>query len=346
MGNNTIRVTVTAPDRSASKTYTLTVNRSSQIAPDKYEPNNTLEQAYSLDVTFINNTASVKTTGSTFHNANDIDYYKVNLPTGYNYNFSAWLLDLRNNDEQKTYTVDAKFTYSTNGQDWSDEFDDIMQGSVSIVNGGTVYFRVVPFFVGDIGTYLLEIEIERRQIGNSNNANLSALSIEPGVLNFLPSWSLYSVYVANSVSGVTVEATTADINAVVSGVGYHPIQVGTNMIPVVVTAQNGTTQKTYSIAVSRRTTANNNANLQNLTVDKGTLTPRFNVNITDYNVNVANAVTGIKVSATAADEYASVKGAGEHLLNVGNNLINIDAIAENGSTIITESSHGNSNRCA
>ena len=336
MGTNTIRVTVTAPDRSASKAYTLTVNRSQQIPPDRYEPNNTLAQAYSLPVSFSNDTALVQTTGSTFHNETDIDYYRIDLPAGNHYTVFAWLLDLHNNDDNRTYTVDAKFAYSTNGQDWSDEFDDVMPGNVVITNGGTVYFRAVPYFEGETGDYLLEINIERRQAGNSNNANLSDLSIDPGNLYFLPNWlPFYSVYVAHSVSGITIDATPADANAVVSGVGYHHIQVGTNTIPVVVTAQNGTTRKTYTITVLRRTTANNNANLLNLTVNQGTLTPRFTVNVTDYNVTVANTVTDIHVSATAVDSYASVMGAGDHQLVVGNNAIHIDVIAENGSTIKT-----------
>ena len=337
IGNNTIRITVTAPDRASSKTYTLTVNRSQQTAPDRFEPNNTLEQAYSLPVSFSNDAASVKTTGSNFHNETDIDYYKVDLPSGNNYTFSALLYDLHNNDDNKTYTVDATFAYSTNGRDWSDEFDDLMQGNVAITNGGTVYFRVIPYFEGDMGDYLLEIDIDRKQAGNSNNTNLSALSIDPGNLNFLSGWTLYSVYVAYSVQGVVIEATAADANATISGIGYHNIEIGTTSIPVIVTAPNGTTRRTYTITVLRRTTANNNAALQSLAVTPGILSPRFNVNIPSYNVNVANTVNRINVSATAADAYASVEGAGEHLLEMGNNAIDIVVVAENGSNMRTYS---------
>ena len=337
LGDNTIRVIVTAPDRSSSKTYTLTVNRSNQITPDRYEPNNTLEQAYSLPVSFTNNAASVQTTGSNFHNETDIDYYKVDLPSGNNYSFSALLYDSHNNDADRTYTVDAIFAYSTNGRDWSDTFDDVMQGSVTITDGGTVYFRVVPYKERDMGYYLLEIDIEQKQAGNSNNAGLSALSIDHGNLNFLSGWTLYSVYVAYSVQGVVIEATAADANATISGVGYHNIGDGTTSIPVVVTAPNGTTQRTYTINVLRRVNANDNAALQSLAVSPGSISPRFNVSIPVYNVNVANTVTSINVSAIASDSYALVEGAGEHLLNMGNNVIDIVVVAENGTNIRTYS---------
>ena len=339
VGNNTIRVVVTAPGNSISKTYTITVNRAILITPDRYEPNNTMAQAYALPVSFINDTASVITTGSNFHNQTDIDYYKIELQTGHNYMFSAWLYDLYNNDDANTCTVDAKFAYSTNGTDWSTEFDDVMQGNIVIINGGAVYFRVVPYVEGEMGDYLLNLSIERKPAGNNDDASLSALSINPGAIYpvFNSNRTNYSVTVGNSAAGVMVMATASDVNAMVEGVGFHPVQVGRNTIQVIVTAQNGTIRRTYTITVNRNERANNNTNLQDLTIDPGTLTPRFSIlaSPTSYTATVGSTVTHINVSAIAMDEYATVTGVGDHQLHEGNNEINVVVTAENGSTFRT-----------
>ena len=334
-GNNTIRVMVTAPDKSASRTYTITVVRPVVLPADRFEPNNTLEQASSLPVSFVNNTAVVVTTGSNFHNDADKDYYKINLPQGYNYSMFAQVYDLFNSDDACVCSVDANFAVSTNGIDWSDEYDDVMQGNIIIRNSGTVYFRVAPFFEGEVGYYQLEVNIERKQAGENSDAGLSALSINPGSL--MPPFSTnrtgYMEMIGSSVSGIIVTATASDPNAIISGIGYHPIQDGNNIIPVVVTAQNGQTQRTYTLTLVRRTVAGNNANLQSLTIDRGTLYPRFNANITNYSANVSQ--TSINLSATPVDQYASVKGTGEHPLNMGENEIEVVVTAENGSVFKT-----------
>ena len=163
VGSNTLPVIVTAMVW-ASKTYTITVIRAEPL-PDRYEPNNTLAQAYSLPVSLLNNVVSAKTTGSNFHNATDVDYYKIVLPPGIDYTITARLHDSNSSSDGNTYTVDAKFKYSIDGLRWSDAYDDIMPGSIIMEGGGTVYFLVTPYFEGRTGTYLLDIS--SKQTGNS-----------------------------------------------------------------------------------------------------------------------------------------------------------------------------------
>jgi len=336
-GNNTIRIVVTAPDKATSRTYTVTVVRPIVLPADRYEPNNTPEQASSLPAVFKNDSATVVTTGSNFHQETDIDYYMIDLPTGYNYIIFAQVYDLFNGYEGCVCSVDAKFTVSTNGTNWSGEYDDVMPGNIIIWNGGTVYFRVTPYFEGDVGDYLLEVNIERKQAGENNNTGLNALAINPGNLSptFNPNRTGYLEYVGSSVGGIIVTATASDVNAIVSGLGYHPIKDGNNAIPVVVTAQNGKDKRTYTITIIRRSVAGNNANLQSLTINRGTLSPSFNSNTTNYRANVSNNIASVNVSATPADQYASVNGTGEHSLNVGENEIDVVVTAENGSVFKT-----------
>ncbi len=51
------------------------------------------------------------------------------------------------------------------------------------------------------------------------------------------------------------------------------LNVGSNTITVIVTAQDGTTTNTYTITVTRAPSSN--ADLSNLTVSQGSLTPAF-----------------------------------------------------------------------
>ena len=133
------------------------------VYSDQYEPNNTLNLAYSFSPSFSGNSASVSTTGSNLHNASDVDYYKVNLASGYDYTITPRLHDSYNSGNGNTYTVDGVFGYSTDGTTWSDFYDDVMQGNISVIDGGTVYFLVNPYFEGSIGTYLLSMSISRTQ---------------------------------------------------------------------------------------------------------------------------------------------------------------------------------------
>ncbi|GAA4861388.1 hypothetical protein GCM10023310_45950 [Paenibacillus vulneris] len=99
-------------------------------------------------------------------------------------------------------------------------------------------------------------------IMNSSNADLSSLSLSNGSLSpaFASGTTAYTSNVAAAVSSLTVTASVYDKNAtmtvngnsVASGQASSPInlQIGSNVITIVVTAQDGTT-KTYSVTVTR-----------------------------------------------------------------------------------------------
>jgi uncharacterized repeat protein (TIGR02543 family) len=103
-----------------------------------------------------------------------VDYYKINLNAGYDYTITPRLHDAYNSGNGNTYSVDGMFAYSTDGVNWSDFYDDIMTGNFSVIDGGTVYFDVISYFEGDIGTYLLSVGITRTQHTNSFTISVSA----------------------------------------------------------------------------------------------------------------------------------------------------------------------------
>jgi hypothetical protein len=108
------------------------------------------------------------------HLGTDIDYYKIVLPSGYNYSLLPRLHDFFNSGNVQSYTVDALFSYSTNGTSYSETFDDIVYSPISINNGGTVYFKVAPYFTGSTGTYLLEFDITRISASGIESIEMNA----------------------------------------------------------------------------------------------------------------------------------------------------------------------------
>jgi len=158
----------------------------------------------------------------------------------------------------------------------------------------------------------------------------------------------YTSSVGNDVAGVAVTPTVADTTATVkinnetvaSGSTRDiPLTVGNNTITLEVTAQNGTSKKTYTVTINRA--ASSNANLSGLTLDNGTLSPEFAVGTIEYTASVSNAIAGIAVTPTVADTTATVKVNGADVtsgsakgvpLIVGNNTITVEVTAQNGTT--------------
>lgn len=134
---------------------TITVSQSGGIQPDQYEPNNTSAAAYNLGT--VNSNSQNYNINANFHVTTDNDYYKINLPAGYSYTVNADLLDSYNDNN---YTADAHFATSTDGNDWSSNHGSSMP-ELTLPDGGTVYFRVLPYTNYEIGTYKLQISVAR-----------------------------------------------------------------------------------------------------------------------------------------------------------------------------------------
>jgi hypothetical protein len=128
------------------------------IQADIYEVNDNASLAYNLNLSFSGKNAVVSTTGSNCHEGSDYDFYKVNLANGYNYSLRPRLHDEFNAGNNKTYTLDALFSYSLDGgSSWSDVYDDIMPIDIQLSGGKSIIFKVAPYFIGQTGTYLFEI---------------------------------------------------------------------------------------------------------------------------------------------------------------------------------------------
>lgn len=163
------------------------------------------------------------------------------------------------------------------------------------------------------------------RISLAGNNDLSALTVAPDALSpaFTAGQQNYTVDVATNVTSVTISATKADPNAVMSGdvsmQGQAMIPLGdpgtTKDVLITVTAQNGNA-KTYRITITRATPTNNN-NLFDLRVSAGSLTPPFSPATVNYSVEVTATVDQLTVSATKSDPNAVMAALGSVIAAAG-----------------------------
>lgn len=149
--------------------------KSEETQADIYENNNSQVDAYTLPVSFAGSSTSKNSDGSNLHVGTDIDYFKIVLPQGYNYYISPRLHDSYNSANGQSYTVDALFSYSVNGVTYSQSYDDVISGNIVLVDGGTVYFKVAPYFSGNTGTYLLDMSMTRGEVTGLNESDVNAM---------------------------------------------------------------------------------------------------------------------------------------------------------------------------
>ena len=140
------------------------------------------------------------------------------------------------------------------------------------------------------------------------DASLSSLSLSGVTLSpaFASGTTAYTASVANSVTETTVMASASDANAsvdvklngLVDQDGVTPLAVGSgNVIAVVVTAQDGVTTQTYTVAVTRAGSAD--ASLSALSLSGVTLSPAFVSGTTTYTASVGHGVMETTVTVTA-----------------------------------------------
>jgi tRNA threonylcarbamoyladenosine modification (KEOPS) complex Pcc1 subunit len=194
-----------------------------------------------------------------------------------------------------------------------------------------------------------------RAASDTANAKLAWLLLSEGNLSpgFDEDMLSYSASVELSVDQLTVTPFVSDSQATakVNGVAVAhatpsapiSLSLGNNNITILVTGGDGTTTKSYTVTVIRVASAN--ANLSNLVPSTGSLSPAFDPAITSYSVAVANAVTSIRFTPTAADTGATIRVEGVVVasgaqsgsigLAVGANSVEVEVTAQDGTTIKT-----------
>ena len=134
----------------------------------------------------------------------------------------------------------------------------------------------------------------------------------------------YATTVGYEVSSVTVAATATDSAATVDGTGEKTLVVGKN--EVTLTVKNGEAEQTYTVEITREAAV---LALAEVKVGETTLTADGNG---VYNHTVANTVSVVTIAATATKSYATVEGAGEKTLALGENTFTLTVKADDNTT--------------
>ncbi|TXK80597.1 cadherin-like beta sandwich domain-containing protein, partial [Paenibacillus sp. N3.4] len=369
VGNNTITVTITAQDGTTVKTYTVTVVRAkssnadlSALTVDGTSVADFAANSIEYTVNVSNAKTSVTAVGTIAEvNASVVVAGGSNLVVGNNTITAT--VTAQDGTTVKTYTVTVVRARSSNA-----DLSALTVDGTSVTNfaAGTLAYTVnVPnattsvtavgtkadatatvaveggsnLVVGDntitvtvtaqdgttVKTYTVNVVRAK-----SSNADLSALTVDgTSVANFAAGTLEYTVNIPNATTSVTVTGTTYDTNAKVVVTGGSSLIVGDNTVTVTVTAQDGTTVKTYTVTVVRAKSSN--ANLSALTVD-GTSVANFAAGTLEYTVNVPNATTSVTAVGTKADTAAKVVVTGGSSLVVGDNTVTVTVTAQDGTT--------------
>lgn len=148
----------------------------------------------------------------------------------------------------------------------------------------------------------------------SNNADLSGLGLSAGSLTFNPATTEYAVTVNNDTTSIRVTPTAAGTNATIEINGtvvpsgnmssVLPLSIGLNTVTVLVTAEDPSAQKAYSLSVTRKDSPN--ASLSSLDISAGFLTPAFSPNVLSYCVTLPDNISDISLTPTAAESHAVI----------------------------------------
>src|SRR6266446_1763756 len=216
-------------------------------------------------------------------------------------------------------TVGYRLCYGTASHTYTTTLDvgNTTTATVSNLQAGTTYFFAVTAYDSASLESAQSNEVSLTTSAPSNNASLASLVSSAGTLTpvFASGTTSYTASVANATTSITITPTAADGNATVkvngvtvssgSASGSISLNVGSNIITTVVTAQDGITTKTYTLTVTRAGATN--ADLASLIPSSGSLTPAFASGTTNYSVSVSNTTASMTVTPTVADSNAAVK---------------------------------------
>ena len=347
VGSNVITVEVTAEDDSTTKTYTATVNRATASAPTTGELA-TDDPPVNLRAIYVSKTFAG---------------FSLSYPR--NRGLFGWVGQRYEHDGDSFVSsgADSRYEFSDSDDLGGSRLDF---GDENVEPGAR--YKWVAMLTNSQGSTVIEASVTVRIPPDettvlSSDATLSDLTLtgmelqktggfHAEVAGFASSHLSYAAGVAHSLSQTTVTPTVnhsgmstsyvIKLDGVTDEDGVISLSVGSNIITIEVTAEDGETTQTYTVAVTRADALSTDATLNGLTlsgVDFGT----FASGTTSYTASVANSVSQTTVTPTVNHSGASyvikLDGVtdedGTVSLSVGSNVIAVEVTAEDDSTTQT-----------
>ena len=179
------------------------------------------------------------------------------------------------------------------------------------------------------------IEISEESEVTSNHSKLKNLRLNHEGMTpvFSPDITEY-YFLTENLSTLEVTAIPENRNANVTITGNTNFKEGINIIVIEVTSPDKTSKTQYTISVTKtRDLEKANAKLETLAIENVSLEPEFAKDIYQYNAIVSNTTENLNVLAIPEKQNAKVEKTGGENLQYGNNVLNIQVMAENGYTI-------------
>ncbi len=314
-------------------------------------PNNITE--IDIVATAEKNTTTVEGTGTkTLHTGINQFRITTNAENGDTETYIVEVIREKNNNPNlKSITL----TNGNKNYDVTPGFDGIIEEYTLEVGGDITYMNITAIPEESTTTYkLLEnnslkigenikqilaiaedgttktyrIKITRNMSSNNylENIKTSTGSLNP---NFDKEESAYEIIVPNEVTSINIEGIKSDPKATVTGNGIYSLIVGQNEIELNVTAEDGSSRR-YVLTVTRE--KNKNADLKNIDVSEGTLTPNFQKETLNYTINVPNETTKINITGIPEARTTKVIGNGEYNLTTGENRFTLTTLASDNAT--------------
>jgi hypothetical protein len=293
VGNKTVSITVTSEDGSVDKTYTVTIHRADDPASDDATLKDIVLSSGLLSPAFNPN----------------ITNYKANI---------AYIFNGDTIINVAGFATHSKATVTGN-----------VSGKPLAVGENKVYITVVAEDGKTTKTYT--INLVRARVNAKTDATLSNLEVIPATGKFSPvfnpAWLNYTDTVIYTVTSVEIKATPNHLDSATVTVSRicENLEVGVNIIPVTVVAEDGINYKIYDVTIVR---LSGDATLGSLTVTPGTLAPDFVPANTEYTVTLPYNITSVTVTGTPNHSKATVSGNAPYPLVVGDNIITITVTAE------------------
>ena len=164
------------------------------------------------------------------------------------------------------------------------------------------------------------------------NANLLSISIDQDVVlnpTFDKDQISYQVIVENDIKTLTIVGTPEVKTSTVSGNSTYNLEVGDNLVELLVTAEDGTTKK-YEINITRKKSSN--CNISSIIAKESVLDPLFNKDITFYELRVLEEVESLNLIVKLEDSNATYSVSGNENFVIGHNTVTITVEAEDGTT--------------
>ena len=239
-------------------------------------------------------------------------------------------------DDAENTTITKKLTLNTSsaGTKKINLIGDISDGTTGVTSN-----------INTSVTVNVKTKQEETTVTKSSVNTLKSFSVSPSGLSpaFSKNTTSYKLTVQSNVTKVTVNATPTDSKASVKVSGNTGLKEGTNIVNIVVTAENGS-KRTYKISVVRKVDETNTIpvtpniidennddkkeekielNLKRLAIPGIDFSPEFNPKTYEYTAQVAADVEELEINAIATVEDAKIEITGNKELKAGENVITI-----------------------